>query len=722
MQRSRFIGLLVVSLLLLLAMTISQAQNQPVFRIGVLDDERGAISNGARLAVAQINESGGVETPDGTVFRLELVTQPTAGGDDLDRAIANIDRADVIAVLGPEDTDTVLSGLPLLQSLEVPVLTPAIGDTVIASDSSGFLFRTRAAERLLGFALAEYLTNELDIQQVITVQLDRNSTASRVGFSVALSDIAPGATEETLLLDEDTEIVDLVDAVIASNASAVVTYGPPELAREFFTQLRDAGFIRTFAYDQANDPEFRDNVPLGFLRGTLSTTTWPLSATDRVSNAFLNDYIRAFGETPGPVEAASYDGVLLLAEALGNDGDLVNSLRNVSNLRSVQGLLNPAELAGGETSANVSVVELSSFGGADIQVRYIGQERLVDQFDTTPDEILEEEPTATPTLDGTFITIESQVQNVRTGPGLQYEVLGQLRQGETRRVIGASLDFDWVVIEFRGQQGWLATYLLDVAGNRDDVPVIAPPPTPTPPPATATPTAQPISDIIIVSATPPTATIGTTTTINVTVQNIGRVAAGPFAVAATFPPDAYFASANLPGLAPGAQQVVALPLQATSATGNYNAVIVADLNNEVPEGETGEANNDDFVFNYKVDRPLILINSTTLGSGASIDLEGNLTPQPDIQYTGAGLNTINTCAGNANCIGLISPAFDWNTSHYDVITAGSGVSATFIANAALVPGATIGVLTAEGRRGVIRVDSINPGVSITLTYRVYQEP
>lgn len=719
MPRKTLLKLFIFLVVLPFTLSISLTQDtQPVFRIGVLDDERGDISNGARLAVSEINSSGGVVRADGTQFRLELIIQPTVDGDTLEEAVNNLDRSDVIAVLGPEDTDTVLSNLPLLQSLNVPVLTPALGDTVIASDASGLLFRTRAAERLQGFAMADYLSNDLNVTQIISIQLDRNSTGGRVGFSVALSQLNPNATEQTLLYDSDTELVDLVDQIIVSNAQAVVTFGPPDLASEFFSLLREAGWIRTFAYSQADNPAFRDTVPLEFLRGTISTTTWPLSASDSVSDEFLNHFVRTFGKTPNAVEAASYDAINLLANAISQSDNLLAGLTGLRNIRGVQGVLNTDGLDSGEMSNNVAVVELNTFGGSDVRVRYAGGERVI--FEDSEDQVVNNEPTATPTPDGVFITIDSNVQNVRSGPGLEYDILGQLRQGETRPVIGATVNFDWVVIEFRGQQGWLATYLLDVTGDRSTIPIISPPPTPTPPPATATPTAAPISDIVIVSASPSNVTVGTTTTINVTIQNIGSVNAGPFAVAATFPPDNYFSAINVPGLAGGAQQIVTLALQANSATGNFSATIVADLNNEVNEGAVGEANNSSFIFNYKVDRPLILINSTTLNTGASVDLEGNLAPQPDIQYTGAGLNTVGVCSATTDCIGLISPALDWNTSHYDALTAANGINTTFIANAALVPGATVGVFTAEGRRGVIRVDSINPGVSITLTYRIYQ--
>jgi len=393
----------------------------------------------------------------------------------------------------------------------------------------------------------------------------------------------------------------------------------------------------------------------------------------------------------------------------------------VRELPGVQGLLNPNTLAPAsrEFSDSVMLIELNSLGGPELVARYGGQDRIpLDE----PEIIVEAgtpSPTVTPTPDGVVITIESNVQNVRTGPSVDYEILGQLRQGETARVIGANIDFTWVVIEYRGQQGWLATFLLDVFGDRASVPVIAPPPTPTPGPATATPTPPAIPDLVVLSASPATIVRGTVTEVRAVVRNQGGSAAGPFAVAATFRPSEFFTAVNLQGLAAGAEREIVLPVNLTGATGSYTTAIVADLNSEVSEGDAGEANNI-FDYTYKLDQGSFGVNNATLGSGSSIDLNPALTVSNDIQYTGAGLQTVGTCDGTNNCIGLISPTLSWESAHFDAIASTNGVNAGFISNAALQPGATIGILTAEGARGVIRVDAINPGVSITFTFRIYQ--
>ena len=97
MERSRrYIGL--IGIFMLVAINVVMAQ-QPIFRIGVFDEELGPISTGARLAVDEINGVGGTQGADGTFFRLELIVQPTGGGTNLTNAVANINQASVIAAL-----------------------------------------------------------------------------------------------------------------------------------------------------------------------------------------------------------------------------------------------------------------------------------------------------------------------------------------------------------------------------------------------------------------------------------------------------------------------------------------------------------------------------------------------------------------------------------------------------------------------------------------------
>lgn len=696
----------------------THAQEQPSFRIGVIDDERGPITSGALLAINEINEVGGVQGADGTRFRLDLVIQPPDADGGIQTAVDNIRQASVIAVLGPTNTEQVLDNLALLQSLNVPVLTPAIGDTILASDASGLIFRTRAAEVFQGRALATFMVEDMGLRTITTAQLDVASTAGVVGFTTAISALGVPA-QSTILYNASSPIAELANEIISGSPEMTVVYGPPALAAELYLALRNANYLGGFAHNNAEEDAFRNAVPRAELAGILTTDTWSISLTDPQSTAFLAGYARKVGKLPGPISAATFDSIKLIEQALEQPGAMQDNLRAINEFGGVQGLLTPARLARNETTNNVTVMALNPLGGVDIAARFAGSTRI--EVEAPPVSIATATPgvpTATPTPEGVVGTVVSQLLNVRTGPGLEYEVMGQLQNGDQVRILGANVNFTWVVIDFRGQSGWISTAsnLLEVFGNRNSVPIVQAPPTPTPAPATLTPTPSGNADIIVVNASPLQIPFNTLTNVTITLRNVGGQGTGPFAVAASYLPDNYYTAVNINGLGAGQETTVTLPVQLSGSTGTYQTAIVADLNDQVNEGPTGEANNSVFLHTYRLDR-LSLSNIVTLASGANLDLDGNSVV--DINYSASGLNTNGVCNNTIYCIGILSPTYTFDSAHYDIVTAANGIGGTSILNISLNPGTTLGVLTDSGKRVVMRVDGINPGISVTFTYRYY---
>jgi len=702
-MKPKLVGIGVLGVIVLVISFVVQAQ-APVFRIGVLDDERGRISNGARLAVEAINDAGGVRGADGTFFQLELLIQPISNGTSVATAATNLSQSSVIAILGPEASNDVLNNLQTLQNLTVPVLTSATGDTILTSDTTGRIFRSRAAEVLQGRALANYLVNDLQIQSVAAVQLDLdiNTSASLIGFSTAASALGR-APQPVLQAQSSDDLPQIVNQIVLSSSEIVVVYGSPVSASQFHNSLRANGWEGFFAYNQATDPAFHDAIAADELSGIISTTTWPYTATDNASTGFRNAYVGFYGELPGDVEAASYDSVFLLAQAIGQPGELQANLRQLNNVSGIQGLLAPAQLSQGEISDNVAVTRLTNFSGMEILARFRGNTRVDINEPVGP--IPTNTPEATPTPQGVVATITRAVQNVRSGPSTSYPIIGQLNQGEQVQVIGANIDFTWLVIQFRGQQGWLSTSILDVFGDLNTLPIITPPPTPTPAP-TATP--PPAPDVVIdaASGSPSPFIVNQVFNISVTVRNAGGAPSNQFAVAGTFPPNNVYASAIVPPLAPG--QSILVNLSGTfSNTGFYAVVIVADLNNDVVEGN--ETNNF-FNFSYGINKPILRQGSQALNPGDAIDLEGSGVLF-DVSWDGTQLNALTTAK-----IGVI-PNVTVSTVHWDLINP-SVVNGINIPNGSLVAGTIVGIITADGNRGVIRIDNL--AGQLAVTYIVYQ--
>lgn len=65
--------------------------------------------------------------------------------------------------------------------------------------------------------------------------------------------------------------------------------------------------------------------------------------------------------------------------------------------------------------------------------------------------------------------------NVRSGPSTEYEIVGQLTNGSEAPITGRSNDMnDWLRIEFRGVEGWVAYFTVTVLGDTDDLPIVTP--------------------------------------------------------------------------------------------------------------------------------------------------------------------------------------------------------------------------------------------------------
>ena len=507
-----------LALACLVGLAVPSASAQYDLRIGVIDFPSGSMLAGARLAADHINDAGGVIGVDGVVFRLAVVDTPP---DNMEIATANMKQASVFAVIGPEDDEILRRNITLLQAIEAPVFTPAPGDSALLSEQSGRIYRSRAADSAQFSGLADYLANSLAVQSISTIQLDTASTTRLISFANALARV--GLRPSPLAFDLSRPNLQQL-AASPSTPDALAIFGAPALAAQAIVQVRDAGYAGELIYSRAHEPAVTERVPADLLRSIISVSTWSHTLEDAASREFTRAYARAFGRLPDALAAASYDAMQLIAAAAARGGDLYSVLSATSAFSGVQGELNPAGLPAGETSNNAVVARLNKYGVANVVARYPDiplaavPAQVAERTPTLAPATATPLPTATPS--GYHLTIKSRVQNVRSGPGTEYEVIGQVIQGTQARVLGATIDHSWLVIDYRGQWGWLAAYLVDTFGDRHLVPVIQPPATPTPAPS-ATPPPPQEPDLLVLEVYPVRLAIGQANTVSVTSSQPG---------------------------------------------------------------------------------------------------------------------------------------------------------------------------------------------------------
>jgi serine/threonine protein kinase/formylglycine-generating enzyme required for sulfatase activity len=90
-------------------------------------------------------------------------------------------------------------------------------------------------------------------------------------------------------------------------------------------------------------------------------------------------------------------------------------------------------------------------------------------------------PTDTPTPKLVAV-VQAEAMNVRGGPGTEYDVLGQVKQGDKLEILARTEGSDWLQVRLSdGKKGWVSAELLEVDGGVAAIPVAAViPPTPTP--------------------------------------------------------------------------------------------------------------------------------------------------------------------------------------------------------------------------------------------------
>jgi len=723
----------VTLILMVLALSIGApallAQQPVVVRLGLLTAADSPAGRGAQLAIAEINGSGGIVGPDGMIYAFELLSVPVETTEEVRAGLAALSERDVLAILGPDDSAVVLATFNDLRALDLPIMTAATGDTITVADTSDLIFRTRAPEQVYVQAAAEYLVSTLT-QPVVAIVQEKSggvTAESVVDFTAALGNLGVFPLS-TLEVDDPEDLDGVLATLVNLRPDVVAVWGQPEVAADLFLSLRERGWDGTYLYRDAVLEAFRMRIagtggPL-FTGNVLGVTNWVPGVRSTISDNFLRNYVVTFGTVPDALSAAYYDAVYLLSAALRESGAdpaaLRQALQNLPGQAGVQGTLSPAQFFIGETTNAAVVVELNPYTVPQVRSLFVGGQLVPNEGDAvfsvtrTPQPVLPSvtpTPAATATPEGVYGTVTSFRLNVRTGPGTNYDVLGQLSQGDTVFPVGANLDFTWMVIPFRGTTGWVAAYLLDLNGNLSDLPIIVPPPSPTPA-ATSTPSPAPFADLVVTAAAidPLVPLTGQPFNVRATVFNLGNVASVETALAATFIPGDVYVSSVIPPLAPGQSTEVVLS-PTVDATGTYTVQLVIDLNNLVNEGPAGEANNL-YPVTYSLDHAVLATGMQALVPVQEHDLIGSGTS--DLRWDGAALEALNG-AGLGVMAGL-----NWETVHYGQLVGLGGASIlTSIPRGSLPAGTVLVVITApESYLGVLRIDGYD-GDTLRYTYRIY---
>lgn len=714
-------------------------QNNQIITIGFLEGRGKVGDQGVRLAVDQINRTGGIEGPDGTRYRLQIAypQNPPVSAEDIPSALQSLTSQGVVAIIGPTNNDFALPNLEPLARIGVPVLTLATSDTLTDVDVTNNIMRMRAAERFYSTALADYLLNDLGLTDIALMQTDVPSTEALLIFEQVLISNSRSPVMKIQQLDS-TQIAQNAADILQVAPEAIVMWGTHEDAATLIQTLRAGNYPGVIVYRDIIEAVRDSIIPPRIAQGVIGVTSWSYGNPNEISQTFLLDFVTAFNNIPDSNEAAAYDAVWILSRKIAETGPsmpaLYDGLLQTPNIITVQGRLEPSSYGNGDFARHVTIYSVSELGGPILETLYADNARLPESalvrqdpdrivgmigtitFTPSPTPIPSETPIPSPTPNRVEVIVNRPIINVRSGPGTDFEQVGQLEEGYRSPVTGTNEDFSWYMIRFRGASAWVSADVVEIfdpGGLIVQLPVVTPAIVTTPISVVPSGGTQVVPttgiDLIIESVVlvPATLIPNQPFTAQVTIRNLGSTPAGSFTVATTFEPGAVQASNTVPSVPAGGTTVATLN-STVAGPGSFQVGVIVDAANAVTE--SNEGNN---VFNliYRVDSALLAqVQSFSMPLNTAIDMAGG---NADILWNGSFLQ-----AENGTRLGILQGAA------YDAVFYGSIdpaiINQSVINDIDMQSGAVIGVITSEGKRAVIGVDGRNV-TAVTISFRVYSD-
>lgn len=325
---------LLIPLIILISSPL-HAQDEPTpLIIGFYGAQDSPGANGMRLAVAEINQAGGFEGPDGITYIFQARTTSTPSA-----------LTDAVAILA--EPDMIHRGLPTAWQMPVFLLSPDAG--LALQNIQATVFRGITDQHYQNDALADYLVNELEVTEITVIGSE--------AFANIQSRVTP-TPPQIQYLRKDTLTADHFNAIPQA------IYYAGKSGATFVEALKAADWRGILVY--------RHPDPIAPIEGVrlINVTSWLPTLKDELSQTFTATYTAAYDETPDAAAVAAYDltwAMRLLITRVGADPHtLVEAIPHANTIFTTQGEMRPSDYGGRELIRTVTIYEILPDGSITV--------------------------------------------------------------------------------------------------------------------------------------------------------------------------------------------------------------------------------------------------------------------------------------------------------------------------------------------------------------------
>ncbi|RMD63697.1 MAG: amino acid ABC transporter substrate-binding protein [Alphaproteobacteria bacterium] len=305
------------------------AQAAEPIKIGALYNLTGGLSsldgpslNGAKLAVKQVNEAGGL-----LGRKIEIIAYDTkTDQQETAKAAQRILTQGIVAGIGQSDTTFVMAAAPLFQEKKIPFVTSGATHPMLPQWVGDYMFMTPFGDDDQSFAIADFTYDKLGARRVVVW------TDNSMDFTKALSKFFIQRFEERggkvvlrdIFMMGDTDFSAQIARLqaVSPPPDAVFISAIPTEAGLSVKQIREQGLELPIVSGDGFDTELVAQTPGPKLANNVYFSTHTYRADDRPEvKAFIAAYKAEYGKDPENAFAPlGYDAMMLVADAIRRAG------------------------------------------------------------------------------------------------------------------------------------------------------------------------------------------------------------------------------------------------------------------------------------------------------------------------------------------------------------------------------------------------------------------
>ena len=284
-----------------------------------------SINEGAKLAIDEINEAGGI---NGKKLRYEVIDNGSENANAVAAMTKLITEHKAVAVVAPATSGNATAIVELANKNKVPIVTGSGTAETVTVAANGkvndYAFRTCFIDPFQGIVAANFASEELKVKNV-AIYSDSSSDYAKglaASFKTQIEKNGGKVIIHENYVSKDVDFKATLTRIKGANPDFVFIPGYYDEVGLIVKQARELGIeVPLMGADGWDAPELIDLAGKEALNNTYITNHYSSGDSDSKIQDFVKAFEDEYGSAPNAFHALGYDTVYFIADAIKRAGD-----------------------------------------------------------------------------------------------------------------------------------------------------------------------------------------------------------------------------------------------------------------------------------------------------------------------------------------------------------------------------------------------------------------